>query len=200
MFISLDGIDGAGKSTQIGLLRDWLVQRGHDVVSFRDPGATALGESIRDILLHREEIPLSMTSEMLLYMAARAQLVREQIEPALSNGNTVLCDRYLLSNVVYQGSAGGLDIESLWQVGAVATGNRKPDVTIVLDLDAELALKRVGSSQDRLEKRGIQYFQAVRQGFIEQWERSSEHGLVVDATQSPEQVHEQIVQFLMALV
>ncbi len=107
MFISLDGIDGAGKSTQIKLLAEWLVLRGHNVVSFRDPGATQLGESIRDILLHREEIPLSMKAEMLLYMAARAQLVTEQIEPALAKGQTVLCDRYLLSNVVYQGFAGG---------------------------------------------------------------------------------------------
>ena len=100
MFISVDGIDGAGKSTQMELLEAWSVARGHEVVRFRDPGATQLGEAVREILLHREEIPIAMRSEMLLYMAARAQLVDEQIRPALESGKTVLCDRFLLANVV----------------------------------------------------------------------------------------------------
>lgn len=199
MFISLDGIDGAGKSTQIELLKGWLIERGHRVVCFRDPGATRLGESIREILLHREDIPLSMTAEMLLYMAARAQLVDEQIKPSLASGMTVICDRFLLANVVYQGSAGGLNIEDLWSIGLVATGGLAPDVTVVLDLDAEIAAQRLGVVQDRLEKRGLAYFQSVRQGFLDQISKAGRYYFVADASQSIEQVHRSICSFIESL-
>jgi dTMP kinase len=118
MFITLDGIDGGGKSTQLAMLSQWLESQGFTVTNFRDPGTTPLGNAVREILLHREDIPLANTTEMLLYMAARAQLVAENIRPAIEQGNIVLCDRFLLANVVYQGSAGGGDVEALWQVGA----------------------------------------------------------------------------------
>jgi len=200
MFISVDGIDGAGKSTQLDLLEKWLVSQGKAVSRFRDPGATQLGEAVREILLHREEIPLSMRSEMLLYMAARAQLVEEQIRPALASGKTVVCDRYLLANVVYQGSAGGLDIEDIWQVGQIATGSLRPDITIVFDLDTSIALQRVGSGQDRLEKRGFKYFQAVRQGFLNQINRASDNSIVIDAAPAPEVVHQKVIDYLTKLL
>ena len=123
MFITLDGIDGGGKSTQIELLANWLASQGHSVQTHRDPGSTKLGTAVREILLHREDIPLANTTEMLLYMAARAQLVAENIRPALESGVTIVCDRFLLANVVYQGSAGGLtavidadqDVQSIHQ-------------------------------------------------------------------------------------
>ena len=200
MFISLDGIDGAGKSTQIELLKSWLIERGHRVACFRDPGATKLGESIREILLHREDIPLAMTAEMLLYMASRAQLVDEQIKPALSDGQAVICDRFLLANVVYQGSAGGLNIDELWSIGRVATGGLAPDVTIVLDLDAEVARQRLGKSQDRLEKRGLKYFQAVRKGFLDQHSNAGNRSFVANASLSIEQVQRSIRDFLEPLL
>ncbi len=199
MFISLDGIDGAGKSTQIALLRDRFSEQGIKVACFRDPGATKLGEAVREILLHREDIPLDMKSEMLLYMASRAQLVAEQIRPALARGETVICDRYLLANVVYQGFAGGLSIDDLWTIGSIATGGLQPDFTIVLDLDAELGLERVGGSRDRLEKRGLQYFQKVRRGFLEQHPRAGKKSFVVDASQAPEIVHKAVYEFIEAL-
>jgi dTMP kinase len=199
MFISLDGIDGAGKSTQIELLKQWLIERGHQVVCFRDPGATRLGESIREILLHRDDIPLSMTAEMLLYMASRAQLVEEQIKPALAEGKTVICDRFLLANVVYQGSAGGLNIDDLWSIGRIATGGLAPDLTIVLDLDAVVAAQRLGASQDRLEKRGLAYFQAVRQGFLDQLSKAGRLAFVADATRSVEEVHQSICRYFESL-
>jgi dTMP kinase len=189
MFISLDGIDGAGKSTQIDLLRQYLESRGHTVACFRDPGSTKLGDAIREILLHREDIPLANTSEMLLYMAARAQLVADQIRPALQSGATVICDRFLLANVVYQGSAGGLDVDELWSVGRCATGGLQPDVTIVLDVDPEVAAQRIQRVHDRLEKRGIEYFRKVRQGFLEQVSRASKRSLVVDASLPIEGIH-----------
>jgi dTMP kinase len=196
MFISLDGIDGAGKSTQIALLREHLEANGASVACFRDPGSTPLGEAVREILLHREDIPLAGTSEMLLYMAARAQLVADQIRPALTVGQTVICDRFLLANVVYQGVAGGLDVDELWSVGKCATGGLAPDITIILDIDPEIAVKRLQRGPDRLEKRGIEYFQKVRVGFLDQVRRASPRTLVVDAQQPVEQIQSAIRKFV----
>ena len=192
LFIVFDGIDGAGKSTQIAMLKDHLISQGCNVVCVRDPGATKLGDAVREILLHREDIPLSMTSEMLLYMAARAQLVEEQIRPALARGDVVLCDRFLLANVVYQGCAGGLDVETLWQVGKIATGGLLPDVTIVLDMDVERAASRMLRGLDRLEKRGQEYFQRVREGFRSQLPRCPGTTILVDADREPSTIHDEI--------
>ncbi len=191
-FISFDGIDGSGKSTQLALFADYLRSTGHDVVCFRDPGTTKLGESVREILLHREDIPLAMTTEMLLYMAARSQLVSEQIRPALAEQKTVLCDRYLLANVIYQGYGGGLYVESLWQVGQVATGGLRPDWTVVFDLSVDTAISRIGAVQDRLEKRGKDYFQCLRTGYLEQLSRASSTYFVADAEQPIELVQQSV--------
>ncbi len=196
MFISLDGIDGAGKSTQIDLLRQHLESTGVSVVCFRDPGSTKLGEAVREILLHREDIPLANTSEMLLYMAARAQLVAEQLRPALHAGSTVICDRFLLANVVYQGVAGGLSVDDLWAIGKCATGGLFPDATIVLDLDPSVSFQRFQRGPDRLEKRGIEYFRRVRQGFLDQVARAGGKATVVDAAQDIHRIHRQIADFV----
>jgi len=126
MFISLDGIDGCGKSTQVERLAGWLRQQGRGVVTCRDPGSTPLGEAVRKILLDRHDLAIRRRSEMLLYMAVRAQLVEEVIRPALDAGKVVVSDRYLLANVVYQGYAGGLDVATLWQIGGVATAGLTP--------------------------------------------------------------------------
>jgi len=190
--ISLDGVDGGGKSTQIRLLRSWLDAQGYETIELRDPGGTQLGEALREILLHRQEIPLSMTAEMLLYMASRAQLVSEVIRPALAAGRIVIADRFLLANVVYQGSAGGLPVEQIWQVGQVATGGLLPDLTIVLDLAPEQALGRLQAAPDRLESRGLEYMRAVREGFISECQRLPA-AVIVDAAQSIEQIHQEIV-------
>jgi len=200
VFITLDGIDGGGKSTQIELLAKYLEGKGLQVAQFRDPGSTPLGNAVREILLHREDIPLANTAEMLLYMAARAQLVAEQIRPALESGATVICDRYLLANVVYQGSAGGMDVDALWTVGRIATGGLMPDVTIVLDLDPSIAASRIQRGQDRLEKRGIAYFEKVRSGFIDQIHKCGGHTKLVDANRPAADVHQEIVAFLNDII
>jgi dTMP kinase len=192
MFVSLDGIDGSGKSTQRERLCQWLAEAGYQVRHFRDPGSTPLGESVREILLHRDDIPLATTTEMLLYMAARAQLVADGIRPALAQGHVVVSDRYLLANVVYQGCAGGLDTESIWSIGHVATGGLRPDVTIVLDVPVQLARSRLSPQPDRLEKRDEKYFEKVRQGFLEQAHRASPRFAVLDATASIESIQRQI--------
>src|SRR5262249_28539762 len=132
-FLSLDGLDGTGKSTQCRLLAGWLRARGHAVTECIDPGGTAIGDVIRGLLLHHKA-SMSLACEALLFMASRAQLVAEVIRPALDAGRAVVCDRFLLANVVYQGHAGGLDVEQLWSVGRLATGGLEPDLTLVLDL------------------------------------------------------------------
>jgi dTMP kinase len=200
VFITLDGIDGGGKSTQIELLATYLKEKGVQVAQFRDPGSTPLGNAVREILLHREDIPLANTAEMLLYMAARAQLVAEQIRPALESGATVICDRYLLANVVYQGSAGGMDVDALWTVGRIATGGLMPDVTIVLDLDPTIAASRIQRGQDRLEKRGLAYFEKVRSGFIEQIQKCGGSTKLVDANRPADDVHREIITFMNGII
>lgn len=196
LFLSLDGIDGSGKSTQVARLSEWFQERGRQVIAPRDPGSTALGEALRDILLHRQEIPLSMTAEMLLYMASRAQLVDQIIRPALAEGQVVIADRYLLANVVYQGCAGGQDVEQIWQVGHIATAGLMPDLTCVLDLPVAVAMGRLKRGLDRLESRGQEYLELVRDGFRQQAFRLGQAALVVNASQSPDAIHARIVSEL----
>ena len=193
-FITLDGVDGGGKSTQVQRLQQWLLAQGKTCCTFRDPGSTRLGEALREILLHRQEIPLAAHAEMLLYMASRAQLVSESLRPGLAQCDYVITDRFLLANVVYQGVAGGLSPEAVWQVGRIATGGLAPDLTIVLDLPVEVAAARIDRSRDRLESRGEEYFRLVRQGFLDQHQHAGGHSIVIDATQSADQVHQQIVE------
>jgi dTMP kinase len=192
MFLSIDGGDGSGKSTQIDLLADWLRRQGRKVVTCRDPGSTPLGEAVRSILLDRHDLHIDRRAEMLLYMAARAQMVEEVIRPALEQGKTVLCDRYLLANVVYQGYGGGLDVTTLWQVGRVATGGLMPDLTIVLDVPADAAAARIARPLDRMEKQGAEFHARVREGFLAEAARSPGQIVVVNAARSVEEVQEEI--------
>jgi dTMP kinase len=192
MFLSLDGVDGTGKTTQIGLLCDWLRATGHEVVTCRDPGGTVLGELIRQLLLERHDLAIQRRSEMLLYMAARAQLVDEVIRPALASGKTVVSDRYLLANVVYQGHAGGLDPATIWQVGAVATAGCLPDLVIVLDMSPEDAAQRINRPRDRMESQGEAFERAVRAGFLTEATRHPEQYAVVNASRPIEAVHADI--------
>ena len=192
-FISLDGMDGAGKSTQCRLLADWLRAQGKVVVLCHDPGGTDLGQQVREILLHHRGA-MSLSTEAMLFMASRAQLVAEVIRPALDAGQIVISDRFLLANVVYQGHAGGLDPVQLWQVGLFATGGLEPDLTLVLDLPLDVSMARRKPSADRLESRGPEYFAKVRAGFLAEAERRPEKVRVIDATQSVEMLQERLRQ------
>jgi dTMP kinase len=177
LFFSIDGGDGVGKSTQCELFCQWLRGQNREVVACRDPGSTSLGDAVREILLHRHDLAIHRRSEMLLYMAARAQMVEEIIRPALEQGKTVVSDRYLLANVAYQGYGGGLDVETLWQVGQVSTGGLMPDLTIVLDLPANTATGRINRQLDRMEQQGAAFHARVREGFLTEAGRRS--GIVV---------------------
>jgi dTMP kinase len=167
LFLVLDGPDGAGKTTQANRLAGWLRELGHDVVTCRDPGGTALGDRLRTLLFDRDSVPISIRSEMLLFMASRAQLVEDVIAPALKAGGIVVSDRYLLANIVYQGSAGGLQEEEIALVGMVATSGVLPNMTFVLDIDPSAAQSRIGSGRDRIEDRPLFYRERVRAGYLD---------------------------------
>jgi len=192
MFFSFDGIDGGGKTTQIGLFCEWLRLRGLDVVACRDPGSTALGEAVRRILLDSRLTPIARRTEMLLYMAARAQLVDELIAPALAQGKTIVSDRFLLANVVYQGHAGGLDVDDVRQVGEVATAGLQPDLTFVLDLPDAEAAARMNRPLDRMEQQGSAFRAALRAGYLAEAARSPDRIVVIDASRSIDAVAAEI--------
>jgi dTMP kinase len=196
MFFSFDGIDGAGKSTQIGLLADWLRAKGKEVVTCRDPGSTPLGEKLRSLLLDHHDAPIHRRSEMLMYMAARAQLVEEVIRPALAAGKSVISDRYLLANVVYQGHAGGLSPADVWQVGQVTVAGIMPTLTFLLDIPAATAASRFSRALDRMESQGLEYMERVRQGFLLEAAKRPKEIVVIDATAAAETVHKQIIESL----
>lgn len=193
MFFTFDGIDGVGKSTQITLFCDWLRSQGRTVVECRDPGSTPLGERVRDILLHAgEDTPIDARSEMLLYMAARAQLVEEVVRPAVERGDAVVSDRFLLANIAYQGWAGGLGAEVVKQVGAVAVDGFYPDCTFLLDLSPADADARMEGPRDRMESRGEDYRRRLRDGFLQEATAAPQRIHVIDASQSIEEVHQAI--------
>ena len=191
-FIVLEGIDGAGKSSQVEPLIAWLRGCGRAVTTCRDPGATAAGDAIRSILLDRHDLQLAPTAEMLLYMAARAQLVSEVIRPSLARGEWVVSDRYLLANVVYQGHAGGLDHDTIRQVGAVATCGLEPDLVLLLDVDLDTAARRLARPLDKLENRGDEYRGRLRAGYLAESARRPDRIAVVDATGDPDTVQENL--------
>lgn len=188
MFFAFDGVDGAGKSTQIARFVGWLEAQGRPVTLCRDPGGTELGEAIRELLLGHRHADMSLPTEALLYMAARAQLVAEVIKPALAVGRVVVSDRFLLSNVVYQGHAGGLEPQALWEIGRTATGGLVPDITFVLDLPAEVAFQRLGGQTDRIESRGVEFQERVRMGFLVEAGLDPAHVKIIDAQGSADEV------------
>lgn len=191
MFIVFEGVDGTGKSTQLEKCRDWMEQLGHQVEVCRDPGSTSLGIKLREILLQRSELQIDFVAESFLFMAARAQMVAELIKPALQQGKVVLCDRFVLSTVVYQGHAGNIRAADLWNVNAVATEGVTPDLVLVFDAPLEIAMQRVGPRRDRMESRGSEYFEQVRQGFLTE---ASQHDTiqVIDASGNPDEIHQQV--------
>ncbi len=191
MFFAFEGIDATGKSTQIGLFVEWLREQGHDVVTCRDPGGTPTGEAIRTLLLDPAS-EISPRCEALLYMAARAEMVDEVIRPALKADQVVVSDRFLLSNVVYQGHAGGIPVDELWQLGQFAVGGVTPDLIFLLDMPPEQAAKRLTRKLDRLEQRGREYQQRLRDGFLAEAARSPQQIVVIDAAQDIEQVQQAV--------
>ena len=200
MFFVFDGVDGAGKSTQLEMFVNWLQCQDHDVVTCKDPGSTELGERLRSVLLGKHDIPISMLAEMMLFTTARTQLVQQIIKPALANQKTVVLDRYIFSTVVYQGHAGDLNPDEIWSVNRIATEGTMPDMTFLLDVPVEVAMDRIGDSRDRMESRGEKYFEKVRQGFILESKRWPDAVELVDATRSPIEIHSDITTRAMKFI
>lgn len=194
-FIVLDGPDGCGKSTQAGLLVKWLKCQGIPTSSFRDPGDTDIGEKIREILLNPEHLAMDTRTELLLYMAARAQLWAEKIAPALQANHCVILDRWLSSTCAYQGFAGGFGIDKVIRIATDCLERVWPDLTIILDVDIKMSAGRLKRQLDRMEAKGDGYHQKVRQGFLQLAEEHEKIQLV-DATAGIETVQKKILHLI----
>lgn len=189
IFITFEGGEGCGKSTQQRLLARRLEAAGLTVRSLREPGGTIVGEAVRSVLLDPEHSGLDATAEVLLYEAARAQLVAEVIEPALEAGEIVLCDRYFDSSTAYQGHARGLPLDQIESLNRIATGGLLPDRTLLLDIDAVLGIQRATSNgADRLEAEDIAFHERVRAGFLQIAAENSDRVRVIDASGEVEDV------------
>lgn len=196
MFFSFDGVDGAGKSTQIRLLADALAQRGREVITCRDPGSTPLGDRLRAILLDHHDTPIHRRAEMLLYMASRAQLVEQVIRPALTAGKIVISDRYLLANVVYQAHAGGLNPADVWHVGQITVAGIMPRLVFLLDMPAEHAARRIQRAPDRMEAQGLTYLEQVREGFLAEARKRPSEIVLLDADRPADAIHAEVMREL----
>lgn len=195
IFISMEGPDGAGKSTQIERLRTYLAARGYEVVITREPGGTVISEAVRQIILNKEYAEMCPNTELLLYAAARAQLVHEVIRPALEAGKAVICDRFLESSVVYQGIARGIGIEKVYAVNEYALEGLRPQLTILLDLPAEEGLRRKKNQAelDRMEAEGLLFHQKVVEGYRRLAERETDRIMKISATLPVDEIHAKIV-------
>jgi len=197
LFITFEGPEGGGKTTQSRLLAEWLRERGADVIHTREPGGTPVGDRIRAILLDKRVTDLSPEAEVLLFSASRAQLVRQVIRPQLERGGIVVCDRYADSTYAYQGFGRGLSMSSLRAVTTFATGGLEPDLTFLLDLPVGEGLQRKwvgdnGAEWNRFESEEVAYQERVRQGYLELAATSPERWVVLDARQSADTLQFQI--------
>ena len=195
LFITFEGTDGCGKTTQIELLKRYLEEKGYKVVLTREPGAKGLGEKLREILLNYDG-DVSSNCESFLFLADRAQHIDMLIKPAIERGEVVLCDRHTYSTVAYQGYGRGLDLNQIKMLNDIATNGVKPDMTFVFDIDIETAQKRVGKTKDRMESAGIEFFKRVRQGYLEIAKSEPERVKVLDATQTIETIANQVKEYI----
>lgn len=203
LFITFEGLDKAGKTTQIARLAARLERLGHTVTATREPGGTTLCEEIRQLLMKKQSERLVDEAELLLFSASRAQLLRERIWPELSAGHIVVCDRFADSTTAYQGYARGMDLEFIRHLNAYAIGNRWPDLTIFLDLTVEESFRRLGkvldttqAEVDRFEIESRNFYEKVRQGFLELAAGNPERIVTLDATHTVEELDEQIWQIV----
>ena len=196
LFVTFEGVEGAGKTTQIALLRDYLQQSGHDVCVTREPGGDAVAETVRRLLLEQEMAP---RAELLLFLAARAQNVDRVIRPHLAEGGTVLCDRYIDSSIAYQGCARGLGRDTVFHLNNFAINGLLPDLTILLDLPPEIGLARQ-KDRNRMEAEALDFHQRVREGFLLEAENSPERFCRLDATQDVPALHAAIRERVSALL
>ncbi len=196
VFITFEGSEGSGKSTQIAFIENHLKSQGHDVLLIREPGGVKISESIRNLLLDVKNTEMNNECEVLLYMAARAQLVGEVILPALESGKTVLCDRFLDSTLVYQGYGHGMDLDLIKGIGLFATQGIAPDLTVLFDIETEQGLLRAGQDKDRIEQRSLEYHRRVRAGYLKLAKENSERFRVVRVDRNKEMIFEEVKVYI----
>ena len=195
MFITLEGPDGSGKTTQARLLAEWLREQGYEVVLTREPGGTDIGDQIREVLHDPHNTAINASTEILLYSASRAQHVAQRIRPALTAGKIIISDRYADSTLAYQGYGRGLDLETLRTITAFATGGLTPDLTLYLDITAQEGLQRRqlgGGEWNRLDAEALEFHQRVRAGYLELVKQEPGRWVVTNAAQSIEEVQAEI--------
>ena len=193
IFITFEGIDGCGKSTQCEMLKEYLKENNKDFIFVREPGGTVIGERIREILLDKKNSQMTARTELLLFEAARAQITDEVIKPALEEGKIVLCDRFFDSSSAYQGMARGMGMDFVAALNMAATGGLKTDVTFFFDISAEEALERRGKrgeASDRIELAGLKFQEDVRRGYIELAKNSDGRVITIDATKGIDEIFE----------
>lgn len=195
LFITFEGADGCGKTTQIKLLDEYLKGKGYQTLLTREPGAKGLGSKLREILLNYDG-EVSPTCESFLFLADRAQHVDCIIKPALENGKIVLCDRHTDSTVAYQGYGRGLDLNEIYHLNKIATSGLKPDLTILLDVDLETSQARVGKEKDRMESAGIEFFERVRNGFMEIAKNEPDRIKVINSGETIDNIHNKIIELI----
>lgn len=202
LLITMEGPDGAGKSTQIVLLKEYLEGKGYRVLVTREPGGNSISEAIRGIILNKEYTQMSYMTELLLYAAARAQLVSEVMKPALAKGMIVICDRFVDSSVVYQGIARGLGIDTAYKVNEYALQGISPMLTIHMDLDAEEGLRRKKNQAelDRMEAAGLEFHKKVAEGYRTLAAQNAERIVSIDATLPIEEIHVKIKEAVDARI
>ncbi len=207
MFITLEGMEGSGKSTQIEMLIPVLEQKGYACLATREPGATTIGKKIREMLLDSSNSTIIPLTELLLYEADRAQHVHEVITPALEAGRIVISDRFFDATVVYQGYARGFDMEFIETIHNRVLADLRPQLTIILDLAVEVGLKRAwkritgkaeGLQEDRFEKESLAFHEKVREGYLTLAKREPERFRIVDASKDPKGVHQEILDIVLA--
>lgn len=195
LFITLEGADGCGKTTQLNLLKEYLTNRGYEIVVTREPGGKGLGEKLREILLNYDG-EVSDRCEAFLYLADRAQNIDTIIKPAINSGKIVLCDRHTDSSVAYQGYGREQNIDNINMLNELAVNGVHPDLTIVFDIDTETSMERVGAEKDRLESAGIEFHKRVRNGYLEIAKKNPQRIKVVDASQTIEDVQRDVIKII----
>lgn len=202
MFITFEGGEGSGKTTQIELLKKILSNQNLNVITTREPGGTAEGEKIRELLVQRDGGNWTPLAESMLFFTARHMHVETKIKPALSNGDIVICDRFTDSTIAYQGYGHGFDIETLQNIKMMSIGDFEPDITFILDIDVREGLSRAGkrmaahtggATEDRFERLKIDFHERLRQGYLSISKLNQPRCVVIDATQTIEDVHSQII-------
>ena len=195
LFITFEGPDGCGKTTQMKLLAEYFEKKGKEVVLTGEPGGKGLGEKVREILLNYDG-EVSDRCESFLFLADRAQNIDIIVNPAVKEGKIVLCDRHIDSTVAYQGYGRGLNIDRINMLNNLATNGKKPDLTLVFDVDVETSMKRVGKEKDRMESAGIDFHNRVRKGYLELAKQEPKRIKVLDATKSIEEIHKDVINIL----